>query len=110
MRRSKLGYWLFLAPCLFSFLIVVIIPMASGMYYSLTDWNGIGRGGNFVGLENFVQVLTRDPDFFKAFTFTAGFALCSVLLINAIGFLLALLVNQNFLATAYLELYFLCPT
>lgn len=57
MKRSKLGFWLFLAPCLISFAIVVLIPTVIGIYYSLTDWKGSGNA-NFIGFENYIKLFT----------------------------------------------------
>ena len=51
MKKSKLGYWCFLLPSLLAFLIVELIPAATGLGYSLTDWNGISGDVNFVGLK-----------------------------------------------------------
>lgn len=56
MKKSKLGYWCFLLPSLLAFLIVELIPAATGLGYSLTDWNGISGDVNFVGLKNYLEV------------------------------------------------------
>ncbi len=95
MRRSKLTFTLFLAPALLSFLLVVIIPMMTGIYYSFTDWNGINDTINFVGFSNYSSVFTQDPSFVWSFGFTAVFAILAVLFCNLIGFLLALMVTRE---------------
>lgn len=41
MKRKNLAFWSFVGPSLLAFMIVVIIPLIFGMYYSFTDWNGI---------------------------------------------------------------------
>ena len=48
MKRSKLGFWLFLAPCLIAFLTIVLVPMLTGFYYSLTSWEGISTTKKFI--------------------------------------------------------------
>lgn len=108
MKRSRLGYWLFLAPCLIAFVVVVLYPAVSGLYYSLTDWNGIGRQANFVGLENYAKIFT-DGQFWYSFGFTALFALVSVVLINLVGFSLALLVTKRFRGSNFLRGVFFMP-
>ena len=96
MKKSKLGYWCFLLPSLLAFLIVELIPAATGLGYSLTDWNGISGDVNFVGLKNYLEVFRSDPQFWRAFGFTAVFAVCAVISVNLVGFCLALLVTiQN---------------
>ena len=39
MCKSKKIFWLFLAPCLITFCIAVVIPTITGIYYSFTDWD-----------------------------------------------------------------------
>jgi raffinose/stachyose/melibiose transport system permease protein len=58
--------WLFVLPILVVHGLVVIGPSLSAVYYSLTDWSGIGRA-NFVGLDNFRRLLFDDPDYKIAF-------------------------------------------
>jgi raffinose/stachyose/melibiose transport system permease protein len=41
--------------------LVIIGPSAMSVYYSFTDWSGIG-GANFVGLDNYTKLFS-DPDF-----------------------------------------------
>jgi raffinose/stachyose/melibiose transport system permease protein len=52
-------------PALSIHLIVVIGPSLGALYYSLTDWSGIG-GAEFIGLRNF-RTLLGDVNFRKAF-------------------------------------------
>lgn len=102
--HEKSWYWLFLAPCLISLLLVVIIPFMIGIYYSMTDWNGINKP-NFKYLENFYLLLS-DNQFWNSLLFTAKFSVVFVLIINIIGLGLALLVTRelptrNFMRTAF---------
>ena len=50
MRKSKKIFWLFLAPCLITFCIAVVIPTITGIYYSFTDWDGLHSNCDFVFL------------------------------------------------------------
>jgi raffinose/stachyose/melibiose transport system permease protein len=90
-------------------MIVVIIPMFMGIYYSFTDWNGIINDPNWVGFNNYIEVLKNDKDFIESFKFTAKFALVSVLVINFIGFGLALLVTRNSKLNNILRSIFFMP-
>ena len=95
MKGSKLWFGVFVFPILLTFLIVVIVPMIMGIYYSFTDWNGILNNADWVGMSNYLEVLREDKEFLDSFIFTGKFALVSVILINLIGFSLALLVTRN---------------
>lgn len=96
MSKPKWGFWIFIGPSLFAFLIVQLIPTIMGIYSSLTDWNGIGHEKNFVGLANYITAFTSDSKFGNAFLFTALFSVCAVFCVNALGFVLALMVTQKF--------------
>jgi len=56
---------LFLFPALTLFLIFVAYPIFRSVYFSMFDWNGLGPAVDFVGLQNFKDILT-DEVFLKA--------------------------------------------
>jgi raffinose/stachyose/melibiose transport system permease protein len=56
---------LFLLPALILFLLFVIYPIFRSLYFSLFDWNGLGPAVDFVGLQNFKDILT-DQVFLKS--------------------------------------------
>ena len=64
-RRAITG-WLFMLPMLLLFALVVVGPALAAVYYSLTDWSGIGPA-KFVGLANFQKLFFEDMTFRKAF-------------------------------------------
>ncbi|MCF7925033.1 MAG: sugar ABC transporter permease [Candidatus Izimaplasma sp.] len=76
-----------------SFIIMVIIPFFFGIYYSLTDWNGIGDP-NYVGLLNY-QNISSDPKFYYSFYRTALYSTLNIFVINVVAFSLASLVTQK---------------
>lgn len=94
MKYSKMWFSVFIGPILFAFLLVVIIPMILGIYFSFTDWNGINNNAAWIGVSNYIEVFKGDKEFVNAFMFTAKFAAVSVVLINLIGFGLALFVTK----------------
>ena len=63
-RRSAVIGWAFLAPLLVLNLVVVLGPSIATVYYSLTDWSGLGPA-EFIGLENYTKAFT-DPDVHQA--------------------------------------------
>ncbi len=110
MKKSKVRFWFFLAPALISFVLVVFIPMIIGFFYAFTNWNRIvGSKIEFVGFQNFIDIFARDNSFLHAFGFTALFSVCAVVLVNLVGFLLALLVTQPFKGATLLRGVFFMP-
>ena len=63
--RRQIMPWLFIAPITLLHLVVVVGPSVAGMYYSLTDWSGIGKA-DFIGLENFRELFFEDRNFLLA--------------------------------------------
>ncbi len=65
-RRTRAGVtaWLFIIPVLAVHVFTVAIPAFTGVYYSFTDWSGIGAA-EWVGLENY-QRLIQDGDYLLA--------------------------------------------
>ncbi len=85
----------FLLPSLTAFLIFVIVPFFMGIYYSMTDWDGLNTGHQtFVGFANYIGIFS-DPQFIYSFIRTALYSLLNIIVINIVAFGLALLVTQN---------------
>ena len=64
-RRRGAIAWLFMLPLAAVNLLVVVAPTGQSVYYSFTDWSGIGSA-NWVGLGNYTHML-HDPEFINAF-------------------------------------------
>lgn len=94
MNNKSKSFWLFLAPCLLAIIIILIVPLFTGGYYSLTDWNGM-KVSEFIGFENYVKAFS-DEKFLGSLWFTAKFTITVVVLVNIIGLGLAVLVTQKF--------------
>lgn len=108
MRRKQTGFWLFIFPSLFAFVLVVLIPAVKGFYYSFTNWNGIGKNAAFVGFSNYIGLL-KDTNFWNSFWFTFVFAICAVVCINVVGFGLAVLVTSRIKGSNLARTVFFMP-
>ena len=109
MKKSKKGFFLFMAPALVAFTLVQLIPTVMGIGYSFTDWNGISKAKHFVGVQNYITILTSDLSFRNAFIFTFLFSVCAVISVNRIGFVLATLVTQRIKGVNFLRGIFFMP-
>ena len=108
-KNSALWFSFFVGPILIAFLLVVIIPAILGIYYSFTNWNGIENKAAFVGLANYKEIFKGESGFLQAFLFTAKFSVVSVVMINLIGFGLALLVTRGMKISNFLRSIFFMP-
>lgn len=107
LKKNGLFFWLFLAPVIVALFMVVIVPLLYGVYYSFTNWDGINQP-EFVGIKNYISLL-GDTEFLHSLWFTVQFAVVSVILINAIGLGLALLVTQKLKTNNILRTIFFMP-
>jgi raffinose/stachyose/melibiose transport system permease protein len=96
-HKNSVTFWVFLAPILFAFVMIVAIPFFVGAFYSLTDWNATARAGQgitFVGLQNFVDSF-QDPAFLYSFLITTVYTVINVAVINVLAIALALAVTSK---------------
>lgn len=120
MRRSPQppGRWrrwrpgmvspLFLVPAAVVYAFVVIWPSVQGAGFAFTDWNGLSATKNFVGLQNFAQIL-RDPPSTGAVWRTLLIAATVTIVQNGLGFLLALGVNSTIKTRGVLRVLLFAP-
>lgn len=94
MNISKKVYWGFLTPVLFCFIFVVVIPFFIGVMYSFSDWNGISMHYNFIGFQNYINAFS-DHDFLRAIVLTITYSVVSVVIVNILGMILAVMVTAK---------------
>ena len=106
-RRIDPLYLLFLLPALALFTLAVTLPAALGFAYSFT--NSIGFGDwKVIGVRNYIAMF-RDQGILDSYLFTLGFALVTVVLVNALAFLLALGLTSRIRFTAALRTIYVIP-
>lgn len=106
-HHRKIINVLFLFPLLFTFAVTVIIPLVLGVFYSLTDWNGI-RFKEFVGLGNYTSMF-KEPSFIWSILITILFVVFNMVLVNVVGFLLALLCTSNLKGLGFFRASYFLP-
>jgi raffinose/stachyose/melibiose transport system permease protein len=94
MRQRNLTKVLFVLPCAFAFTMVILVPFFFGLYYSMTDWNGVSESIKFVGFAHFQKALSQ-PGFLYSFLITMAYTAINLILVNVVGFALALVVTGN---------------
>ncbi|CEJ10906.1 Inner membrane ABC transporter permease protein YcjO [bacterium YEK0313] len=105
-NRNWLGFW-FMLPAMGFLVFFLVYPLGKGIWMSFTDIR-IGRGGAFVGLENY-EWLLDDRDFIRALVFTIVFTVVASAVKFAIGLYLALLLNNNLPFKALIRSVVLIP-
>lgn len=94
---NSLIFWLFLAPVLFAFLMVIVIPFFLGIFYSFTNWSSSARLSSkleLIGIKNFTESF-KDPTFLFSFLITTLYTVVNVIVINVVALVLALVVTSR---------------
>lgn len=84
----------FLAPALFFHVVFGLYPIIYSFFISLTDWT-FGQELHFVGLKNYVELITNDPYFWKSVGNTLMLMIMYIPLSLIVALLLANLIFQK---------------
>lgn len=105
---SKKWFAVFVAPTLIAFCISFLVPFIMGLYLSFCQFRTVSDA-RFVGLQNYIYAFSESRDFINALWFTVKFALASVIIINVVAFLLALLLTRGIRGTNLFRTVFFMP-
>ena len=106
IRKYYISY-LFIAVPLLSMIAFLYIPMIISFWWSLNDYSGL-QAARFVGLGNYIELLTHDKVFIKSLVNTSLFVLMGMGIGPTLGLLTALLLNQKVrFQTLFRTAYFL---
>lgn len=97
----------FVLPATVVVLLTVVFPLGWSLVTSLHTSRGFARG-DFVGLANYADVLTR-PGFLEALTNTLGFVAAALTAELVLGFAVALVLNRMLPGTGFFRLLFALP-
>jgi multiple sugar transport system permease protein len=107
-RQETIAGYLFLLPNILGFLVFSSIPVVATFSISLLDWDLI-RAPRFVGIDNYVKLLTDDAVFRKVLFNTAYYVVGTVPAGIILSLLLALAMNANVRGIALFRVIFFIP-
>ncbi|MCR5107179.1 MAG: sugar ABC transporter permease [Lachnospiraceae bacterium] len=101
---DKKAIFLFVFPTLLVLTIFVAVPIIISGYYSLLDWDGLGKG-TFIGIKNYTD-LVKDERFINSLINSILYAALSLFIQLPFSLLLAILVSnvkrgEKFYSAAY---------
>lgn len=99
---------IFALPGCFIFCAVVLLPFLYGFYLTLTDWDGVKKVKNLVGVQNYIAVF-HDTAFWSSMGLTLKYVLFSVLLVNVVAFLLAYALTNGLKGQKFFRAGFFTP-
>lgn len=107
--RDKKAIFLFVFPAALVFTVIIILPIIFSAYYSLLNWNGIGKG-TFVGLKNYINLFVNNTDgFTKSVKNSFVLALLSVVIQLPISLLLALILARGVKGEGFFRTIYFIP-
>jgi raffinose/stachyose/melibiose transport system permease protein len=62
---DKKAICFFMFPAVLFFLLIILAPVVMSVYYSLLNWDGIGKG-SFIGFTNYIKLFINNIDSFPA--------------------------------------------
>ena len=107
-KMMKKYFPVFVLPTLLAFTIGFIVTFIMGVYLSFCKFTTV-TDAKFVGLQNYVKIFTEDGTFGHALWYTTAFTVVSVVLINVIGFAVALLLTKKIKGTNIFRTVFFMP-
>jgi multiple sugar transport system permease protein len=107
-RRRAIAGYLWISPWLVGFLVFVLGPTLASFYLSFTRYNVISAP-RFIGLENYIYALTRDPHFWDSILRTSYYVVLAAPVGVLISLGLALLLNAGRKGTTFYRTLFFLP-
>ena len=107
-KSAAIDGYIALSPWVVGFLFFYGFPMIMTFYLSFTQWTLVDEA-QWIGLENYVRMFTRDPVFVSAAKATGLFVLYSLPIKLILGLLLALLLNLKIPGMDYFRTIFFLP-
>ncbi len=115
IRRNRRGRWdvklspyLYISPFFLLFALVGLFPLIYTAYVSLHDWHLIGGQGEFIGFQNYVDVV-QQPRFLKALGNTFSIFLLSSVPQVLTAIVLAAVLDANLRAKTFWRMGVLLP-
>ncbi len=107
--RRRIEFYLAISPWLLGLLFFTGGPILASVYFSFTDWNVLSAP-RWVGVDNYVQLLTVDPIFWVSLFNTAFYTVGHVPLTFAVALFAALLLNQPVPLIPFFRTLYYLPT
>lgn len=106
-KTIKKYFALFVLPTLLAFVVTFMIPFILGIYLSFTEFTTV-TDAKWVGVSNYIKAFSNQ-EFLDALWFTTKFTVVSVITINLLAFIFALLLTQGKKGTNIFRTIFFMP-
>ena len=107
-KSESLWGWLFIAPTMLGLLILNFWPILNTVWQSFCKTGDFGRGNEFVGLKNYIDVM-QTGEFWGSLFNTFKYAIIEVPFSIALALVLAVLLNRKMRGRAVYRTVFFMP-
>lgn len=106
--KAAMPIAVFLVPAVFFLVVFLLYPLISSFQLSLLDWNGLGSGERYIGLDNWLR-LAQDKLFWSALRNNFALAFFSVLFQIPIALVLAVVLDEASKGSRILKILYFLP-
>ena len=108
--RKTLGCYAFILPGLTLFAVFSLYPFLKVFQLSVTNWDGISPSMQYIGLENFKDLLTDNPVFWSSMGNACWVTFLALTVQNLLALFLALLCDRDIRGgNVYRVIFYLPP-
>ena len=88
-RKTAVAEFMLVLPALALYGGFVVYPLFGGIFYSLTDWDGVRKTFNFIGAKNYIDIM-HDSYVLEPLKNTFIYAFFNTIILNCLGLLMAI--------------------
>ncbi len=107
-RKQWMGL-VYIMPWLIGFLVFQLSPLISSLWYSFTDYSALGEA-EFIGLENYRNLFTIDPNFRKSLSVTLKYVFMTVPAKLIFALFIAMLLSMKLRAVNFFRTVYYIPS
>jgi raffinose/stachyose/melibiose transport system permease protein len=107
-QRGRVTPWLFALPALIVYVVFLVYPAFSSLFFSLTDWDGLSPDYHVVGLDNY-RAMLKDPVVKQAAVNNLIWSVVTIVVPVVLGLVLAVLLNGKVRGKPVLRMVFYTP-
>ena len=108
-NRKSTYFYIFISPWLLGFFLLTFVPLIYSLYLSLTQYNGISSP-QFIGLQNYTDILFRDDLFRKSLINAFHYAIIAVPTSLLLALLIAFLLSKESRTSNFFQIIFYFPS